>query len=404
MTPTVGRRGFLGYLGTAAAGAAAGVGAGVVGARALEEGPEAVAEGRRVGESHDPWGPHQSGVAAHPGAVTETVALDLLDDLLVSGDRDRLARLLRVWSTDVAALMRGRGTPGDTAPWLASEHADLTITVGLGLRLFEEPWSLPRPRGFEAVPAMEHDRLEERWSGGDLLLVVSGRDGTTVGHAVRRLVADAAPFARQRWRQSGTWNPHSPHGEPITGRNLFGQVDGSANPQPGTDLFTSTVWITDGPWTGGTTVVVRRIRMDLPTWDTLTRQEQEGSVGRDLATGAPLTGGGELDDVRLSAKEGDRFVINPHAHARRSHPSTNGGRRIFRKGANYETHDGSRSEAGLVFSSYQANLADQFTPIQTMLDQGDELNEWTVAVGSAEFAVLPGFAEDDWLGRSVLEG
>mgnify|MGYP001364699429 CR=1 FL=1 len=30
------------------------------------------------------------------------------------------------------------------------------------------------------------------------------------------------------------------------------------------------------------------------------------------------------------------------------------------------------------------------------------LNEWTTATGSATFAVLPGIAEGDWLGRGVL--
>lgn len=401
MSTPIGRRGFLGYLGSAAAGAAVGAGAGVAASRTAEPVTEVLEVG--LGATHSPWGEHQPGVAAHPGAVTELVALDLVDDLQRSGDAERLARLMRVWTGDVEAYTRGRGAPGDTAPWLASERADLTVTVGFGPRLFEGAWKLPRPVGFERVPAMKHDDLDEAWSGGDLLLVVSGREGTTVGHVVRRLVADAAPFARQRWRQTGSWNPYDPQGKPVTGRNLFGQVDGSANPRPGTDLFDRTVWIGDGPWAGGTTVVVRRIRMDLTTWDTLTRSEQEGSVGRRLEDGAPLTGGGEFDDLQLGAKDGDRYVINPQAHARRSHPSSNGGRRIFRKGANYEVSQGGRTEAGLLFISYQANLADQFTPIQQTLDEGDELNEWTTAIGSAEFAVLPGFAEGDWLGRGVLE-
>src|SRR5690606_5246373 len=144
------------------------------------------------------------------------------------GDVEALGRLLRVWTTDVEALAVGRGTPGDTAPWLAAGNNDLSVTVGLGPRLFERPWDLPAPDGFGRVPAMRHDRLEEEWSGGDLAGVVAGRDGTTVGHAVRRMVADAAPFAVLRWRQAGSWQPHDPQGRPQTGRNLFGQVDGSA--------------------------------------------------------------------------------------------------------------------------------------------------------------------------------
>lgn len=407
--PGVGRRGLLGYVGTAAIGTAVGVGAGVTGARALDDtgaasGSPGGSSPTGLGHTISPWGQHQPGITAHPGAVTEVIALDLKTRLHREGDRDALGRLMRVWTTDIEALTQGKGTPGDTAPWLASADADLSVTVGFGPRLFAGAWDLPAPSGFTRVPAMKHDRLEEAWSGGDLVVVVSGREGSTVGHAVRRLVADARPFAQLRWRQSGSWNPYDPQGNPITGRNLFGQVDGSGNPRPGSDLFDQTVWMTEGPWQGGTTLVVRRIRMDLPTWDELTLSEQEGSMGRDLATGAPLTGGRELDDVRLSARDGDRFVIAPLSHVRRSHPSTNGGRRIFRKAANYEVATGSEMEAGLLFQSYQRDLGDQFVPIQQMLDEGDELNEWTTAVGSAECAVLPGFERGEWLGQTVLGG
>lgn len=402
MGPVIGRRGLLGYLGTAAAGTALGAGAGVAGTRALGDDVSRDPGVARHGEAISPWGTHQPGVAASMTSVTEVVALDLLPALRRSGDAAALGRLMRVWSSDVEALAAGRGTSGDTAPWLASGNADLTVTVGLGPRLFEGPWQLEAPRGFARVPTMRHDRLDDAWSGGDLVVVVAGRDGTTVGHGVRRMVADAAPFATLRWRQAGSWQPHDPQGRPQTGRNLFGQVDGSANPRPGTDLFDQTVWLRDGVWAGGTSLVVRRIRMDLPTWDELTRSEQERSVGRDLDRGAPLTGGGEFDDVDLGAREEGRFVVTENSHVRRSHPSTNGGRRIFRKGVNYEHFHAGRSEAGLLFLSFQADLGDQFVPIQRTLDAADELNEWTTAVGSAEFAVLPGFAEGEWLGQPLL--
>ncbi|WP_101525074.1 Dyp-type peroxidase [Nocardioides houyundeii] len=402
--PGLGRRRFLGYLGSAAVGTAAGAtGTAALRGHSAVPGAEPV-PGPSSGRTVSPYGVHQPGVAAGSSAVTEIVALDLLPGVRREADVAALGRLLRVWTGDVEALTTGRGTPGDTTPWLASPVADLTVTVGLGAPLLDGTWDLPVPRGFAPVPAMRHDRLEPDWSGGDLVLVVAGRDGTTVGHAVRRLVADAGPFAELRWRQQGSWNPVGPDGRPATGRNLFGQVDGSANPRPGTPLFDTTVWIDDGPWAGGTTMVLRRIRMDLPTWDELTRQEQERSVGRDLATGAPLTGGAELDDVDLAARRDGRPVVAVQAHARRSHPSSNGGARIFRKGANYEVTDPGRSEAGLLFSSFQADLTRQFVRIQRTLDEADELNEWTTAVGSAEFAVLPGFTEGEWLGQRVLDG
>lgn len=241
----------------------------------------------------------------------------------------------------------------------------------------------------------------------DLLLHVAAGDGTTVAHAVRRLVSDAAPFARLRWRQHGFWNGFDAQGRAVTGRNLFGQVDGSANPQPGTALFDETVWARGPGWfSGGTTVVVRRIRMNLTTWDELTRHEQEAAIGRRLSDGAPLTGGREHDDVDLMAFGEAGPVVPLHSHVRMSHPRMNGGARIFRKGLNYTydtVEDGEpRTEAGLLFLSYQADVARQFTPIQQRLDHADALNEWTTAIGSAVFAVLPGFAPGGWLGDSLL--
>ncbi|MGN0064890.1 MAG: Dyp-type peroxidase [Nocardioides sp.] len=396
--PAVGRRGLIGYVGSAVVGAGVGAatGAAVASATASDEVVQ------RVGETLSPYGRHQAGVTAPMQACSETVALDLLPAVARAADRDALARMLRVLTGDIEAFMLGRGAPGDPTPWLSSAGADVAVTLGLGHTFFTDAWGLPAPGGFEPVPPMEHDRLQERWSGGDLVLVVGGRDATTVGHVVRRLVADVAPFATLRWRQQGSWNGFGADGGRVTGRNLFGQVDGSANPAPGTDLFDRTVWINGGAWQHGTTLVVRRIRMDLPTWDGLTRAEQEQSVGRDLATGAPLTGGAELDDVDLQARRDGAYVVAAGSHVRRSHPDLNGGRRIFRKGANYEVLTEEGSEAGLVFASYQANLSGQFTPLQQAIDAEDLLNEWTTAIGSAEFAVLPGFEKGGWLGQSLL--
>lgn len=398
---TLGRRGFLGYVGSAAVGAAAGATATAAASGGLQPATQPAEPSttvvRRVGETRSPYGPHQPGVAAPNAAVTEIVALDLRPELHRTRDRDALARVLRLVSGDVVSLCQGRGAPGDPTPWLAAGGADLTITIGLGDRMLGEGWGLPYPPGWQVVPDMRHDALEPRWTGGDVGLVVAGRDATTVGHAVRRLVADTAPFATPRWRQQGSWNGFDAEGRPVTGRNLFGQVDGSANLVPGTDLFDSTVWIDRGPWAGGTTLVLRRIRMDLSEWDRLTRDQQERSVGRELASGAPLGGGAELDDV-------DPDALARDAHARRSHPSVNGGARIFRKGANYEVVDRAVPETGLLFQSYQADLAGQYVPIQRSLDELDALNEWTTAVRSAELAVLPGLSEGSWLGEKLLAG
>lgn len=405
-SPRVSRRGLLGYVGSTGLGAAAGaglvVGTGVGTGAEAGQAPATDTGPLPPGETLSPWGEHQVGVTQHTPDVVELVALDLLPET----DREALGRLMRVWTGDIEALMAGRPAPGDTAPWLAGEAADLTVTVGVGPGALGPDGFGEAPPGFGVVPAMDHDRLQDRWSGGDLLLCVAARDGTTVAHAVRRLVRDAAPFATQRWLQRGFWNATAPDGSPQTGRNLFGQVDGSGNPQVGTALFDETVWIAEGRWAGATTLALRRIRMDLDTWDELTRDEQERSVGRNLTDGAPLTGGAELDDLDLTARSDGALVVSESAHSRRSHPDLNGGRRIFRKGASYvrevETERGSRVESGLLFQSFQADLLDQFVPIQQTLDELDQLNDWTTAIGSATFVVLPGWQEGGWLGESLL--
>ena len=57
--------------------------------------------------------------------------------------------------------------------------------------------------------------LQQRWSGGDLLVWISADDATTTAHAARRLTADAGPFATSRWVQGGSWRPVDAEGNPV---------------------------------------------------------------------------------------------------------------------------------------------------------------------------------------------
>lgn len=388
MTGRPSRRQLFGYAGAAAAGAA--VTGGVV---ALGNDEPSV-----VARDIDPYGDHQPAIAAASPKHAELVALTLLP----STDKAALGRLMRLWTNDIVALSAGRPAPGDTAPELAVPGVTLTATVGFGPKVFTLP-GLVKPRGFSEVPVMSHDRLQPGWSGGDLLVLVGADDAVSVVHAVRRLVADAAPFAKPLWRQTGFWNGTGADGQPVTGRNLFNQVDGTGNPAPGTPEFDSTVWSTDGWLKGGTTLVVRRIKLNLDTWDELTRSEQERAVGRKLSNGAPTTGTAEHDELDLEKRDADgRLVIAENAHARLSHHSTNDGRRIFRKGLNYVQDNGPTRESGLIFLSYQADLVSQFLPLLARLDAADALNEWTTTIGSAAFAIPPGFHPNTWLAQPLL--
>ncbi|HSO69067.1 MAG TPA: Dyp-type peroxidase [Arachnia sp.] len=397
-TQHVTRRGVFGYAGAATLGGAAGVVAGRA-SRGAADDPATSSAGGQTFPAH---GVHQSGILTTQPAVGHLIAFDLLPRT----DRSALGRLMRVWSADIAALMAGRPAPGDSAPDLAQAGASLSILVGLGPRVFDLDGLDPmRPAGFQEIPPMEHDQLQHRWSGGDLLVWISADDATTTAHAARRLTADAGPFATSRWVQSGSWRPVDAEGNPATGRNLFGQVDGTANPTD--DALTSAVFSEDGWLSGGTQLVIRRIEMHLDAWDDATRDRQEQSVGRRLDTGAPLTGEAEHDALDLGAMADGAPVIAADAHARRAHPSQNSGRTMLRRGLNY-THDewadgAPVSTAGLIFGAFQANIAEQYIPVQRMLDLGDALNEWTTAIGSAVFAIPPGFAPDSYLAQGLLE-
>ncbi len=393
------RRALFGYAGAAGVGAAAGIVGGRVSVGS-EMGPHGlpVDEGvtRQRYEAH---GTHQSGILTPAPAAHRLVALDLLGKT----DADALARLLRVWSGTIEALMAGRPAPGDATPDLAQEAVSLTITVGFGPGIFELPGlESKRPAGFQEIPPMDHDRLQERWNGGDLLVMVQADDETTVSHACRRMTVDARPFALPRWSQAGFWRGVDSDGNPVTGRNLFGQVDGSRNPLP--EELGQALWSTDGWLSNGTQLVLRRIEMDLDEWDSLIRDRQEKSIGRDLTDGAPLTGGGERDDIDRNAEADGSLVVSLDAHARRAHPAENRGRRMLRRGINY-THidDAGQETAGLLFIAMQSSVAEQFIPVQQTLDASDALNEWTTAIGSAVFALPPGFSADRYLAAELFD-
>lgn len=405
MTESTGlsRRSLLGAAGAGVAGVALGA-AGAAGIDAALTPPAPVRTPHWP--TIDPHDVRQMGITTPMMPVTELVAFTLLPGTT----KESLGRLFRLWSRDIDNLAVGRPIPGDITPELAQPNIGLTVTVGVGPAVFDLPGlEDKRPPGFVEIPPMVHDRLDPRWSGGDLVVVVSAADPTSVDYASHALIRDAETFASPRWIQRGEWRPTDGNDQRVTGRNLFGQVDGTANPQR--QALGETLWAAGAPaWlSGGTQMVVRRIEMDLPEWEKLTRHEQERAMGRDLATGAPLTGGDEAAAPDFDAVDDQgQPVIAADAHVRLSHPLHNGGRQILRRAMNYahtEFVDGGLKRThGLVFVAYCGNLEEQFVPIQTSLDAGDALNKWTTAIGSAVFVVLPGYHEDTWLGQSLLEG
>ena len=346
------------------------------------------------------YGIHQAGIDTDAQAHGTFVALDLHQDV----DRDGLRRLMHIVTDDAARLTQGNAALADSEPELAHVPARLTVTFAFGPG-FVARAARRGPAWLAPLPAFTIDRLQPEYSDGDLLLQIAGDDPLSVAHATRMLVKDARSFASVRWVQHGFRQAYGSVAPGTTMRNLFGQVDGTSNPIPGTTDFDRVVWSTGGWLAGGTGMVVRRIRMNLDTWDKLDRPGREQSVGRTLATGAPLTGVDEHDEPDFAATTAIGFPVIPEfSHLRRAR-SENTSERIFRRAYNYDVPPaaGQVSESGLVFVSFQADVEAQFTPLQRRLDELDLLNEWTVPIGSAVFAVPPGCAEGGYIGETLLE-
>ena len=354
-------------------------------------------------------GEHQAGVATPPQAFAAVVALDLRDGV----DREALVRLMRIWTDDIERLTQGREGLADTEPELAHVPARLSVTVGVGPGVFTAAGlESVRPSWLAPLPDFTVDRLQDRWNGGDLVLQVCADDEVTVAHAVRLLTKEARTFVTVRWTQRGFRRAHGSTEPGASTRNLMGQVDGTSNPDPTRDA--PLIWVGDESaarfgaqpaWlTGGTAMVVRRIAMQLDTWDELDRSGREEAVGRRLSDGAPLTGSKESDEPDLEATNDLGLeVIAPFAHIRRAR-SDDDDQRFLRRPYNYDVEPtgDALSDSGLIFITFQADVDAQFVPIQRRLDELDLLNEWTSPIGSAVFAVLPGCREGEYLGQSLL--
>jgi dye decolorizing peroxidase len=150
--------------------------------------------------------------------------------------------------------------------------------------------------------------------------------------------------------------------------------------------------------------VFRRIAMILDTWDQLGTAEKEEVIGRNLSNGAPLTGELETDKPDLDARHPNGLKVIPDfAHIRRAAPVL-ASERIFRRPFSYEvgTNADGSPDVGLLWTAYQRDIDRQYLPIQQRLAELDLLNQWTLPIGSAEFAIARGAAVGEVLAEALF--
>lgn len=357
------------------------VGGGLV-ATATSVGVLPLGENLNIATATEPfYGLHQNGIETERQAHSTLVALDLK----AGKDLAAVGRMMRVLTSDAALLTQGLPIIGDPQSEMAENPARMTINFSFGYSLFEkvgieDRWPITEKR----IPAYSIDKLEKRWNDGDFLIQVSGDNPQSIFHAVHTLVKESAPFATIRWQQRGFLDPAQVNtGE--DSRNLMGQIDGTANAPINSKEFKERTWGSSGALRNGTTVVVRRIQLNLGTWDRLSANMKGDSLGRELTDGKKLS-----KDENFSK-----------SHVGRAFTSNNSG--ITRRGYNYDDNylPNGVHDVGLIFVSYQESLS-RYLKIQESLNKQDELNRWTTPIGSALFVAPAGVKEGDWIGSELF--
>jgi len=392
--PGTSRRGLL----TGALGGALGLAAGIGGTLAVgsTSSPTPAATGETaasgIGQPVPAAGRYQAGI--HTPATPQKFGRLLILDTTTSPSA--ATSWLAVLGERILELASSTGVAGSAAAALLPDGAgDLTITVGLGPRIIAgiDP-GLP---GAEDLPAFVDDEgIDDLARGGDVLLAAYSNDPTVLG-AVLAELATVIPASSRRWEQlvfRGT-------GEGMKARNPLGFFDGVVVPH-GTDELRENVWIAEGPLTGATVLVIRRLLLDTSAFRGLAVADREAVFGRRLSDGAPLSGGGADDQVDLNAKtpEGN-FLVPADAHARAAHPSFTGSSLMLRRSYSFENdRPGEASESGLAFMSFQNDLR-TFVATQHRLDEVDALRAFSTPTASATFLVLPGFDRDKPLGAEL---
>ena len=350
------------------------------------------------GEEISFYGEHQAGITTPMQKNIYFVVLDLH-----STDKEEVIQMFKDWTDYSSKLVDGElvkkdGSnallpPSDTGETVGLNPYRLTLTFGVSADFLKKMGlEKKRPKEFRDLPAFPKEQLQEKYTGGDIVIQACADDEQVAFHAVRNLVRKARNTVTMKWSQSG----FAAIGDRMsTPRNLFGFKDGTANVTKEKD-FDKVIWTDSDDWMkGGTYMAVRRIQMFLETWDRTNLQEQENTFGRYKESGAPFGKKDEFDEVDLDLLPVDSHVrlakeVNKPIY-RRSYSYSDG---IVEKTGQFDT--------GLLFLAFQKN-PDSFVKVQTNLGAEDKMNEYVTHIGSGLFACFAGVKKGEYLGQKLFE-
>lgn len=320
----------------------------------------------------------------------------LLVDAVRSASRDSIATFLKDLKQVLDGFRAGEvpelsGANEEATASSLRQFEDLEWLLGFGRRLFdhqahdsplvdaERPSALayldwPGP----AFPSLPWDsETTENLGEGDFCLQFTADNEAAVNLAVVetwKLLADQGHPLQARTMFSGFGRPD--------GRGWLEFHDGVSNMESSQRAKAITSLVEPAWMKGGTYLAFLRIAIDLASWRTLSRPEQEILVGRDKLSGRPLSGierdpSGDIIPVasaplnesstdlertfhRDPPQTAEPILEASHTHRanqNRASPDAPGGLRIFRQG--YDFLDGispGGPRVGLNFVSFQADL------------------------------------------------
>ena len=150
--------------------------------------------------------------------------------------------------------------------------AGLVCCVGIGARLWDRLFDLPRPNGlheFQEIAGAKHTAVS---TPGDMLIHLRANRMDMCFALAQQIV--------------GRLQGHASVVDEVHGfkffddRDLLGFVDGSENPEGADAVRTVTIGDEDPAYAGGSYVIVQKYLHDLEAWNRLTVEDQEKAVGR----------------------------------------------------------------------------------------------------------------------------
>ena len=344
------------------------------------------------------YGLHQAGITTPMQKNVYFVVLDLH-----STDRAEVIQMFKNWTDYSSKLVDGElvkkdGSnallpPSDTGETVGLNPYRLTLTFGVSISFLKKMGlEKKRPQAFREFPPFPKEQLQDKYTGGDIVIQACADDEQVAFHAVRNLVRKARNTVTMKWSQSG----FAAIGDRlVTPRNLFGFKDGTANVTKEKD-FDQVVWCDSNDWMrGGSYMAVRRIQMFLETWDRTNLQEQENTFGRYKDSGAPFGKKNEFDEVELE-------LLPVDSHVRLAKEVN---KPIYRRSYSYSDGIDERTgqfDSGLLFLSFQKD-PDSFVKVLTNLGAQDKMNEYVTHIGSGLFACFAGIKKGEYIGQKLFE-